>query len=107
MEHIDIMIEQFGIKKVIDYCEMAAFDYLSQSFDKEGESKEQDEQKAMCYLKKEIELVCQMFGHDCTNNEEDQAEKNKKYFLRKISEIKKNYGRNNYTQSAYKKTVRL
>lgn len=89
IECIDAMVEQFGMEKVADFCEINAFKYLWRAGDKEGNSKEQDEQKAMWYLRKDIELRAQENSFSLTPARvEAQALKNKDYFERRIKELK-------------------
>lgn len=92
IECIDAMVEQFGMEKVADFCEINAFKYLWRAGDKEGNSKEQDEQKAMWYLRKNIELRAQATDNDSFSltpaRVEEIALKNKDYFLRRIKELK-------------------
>lgn len=92
IECIDAMIEEFGIEKVADFCEINAFKYQWRAGDKEGNSEEQDEQKAMWYLRKDVELraiVTDNNSFSLTSAKvEEIAQKNKDYFERKIKKLK-------------------
>ena len=55
-ECIDVMIEEFGIEAVIDFCDLNAFKYKFRAGLKDGNSKEQDLAKAKFYENKRKEL---------------------------------------------------
>ena len=59
-ECIDCMIDEFGIKAVIDFCMCNAYKYRWRAGLKEGNSKEQDLAKAQWYIKKAEELLSEM-----------------------------------------------
>lgn len=59
-ECIDCMIEEFGIKAVIDFCICNAYKYRWRAGKKEGNSREQDMAKANWYLTKAEELLDRM-----------------------------------------------
>ena len=89
MECIDAMVEQFGMEKVEDFCEINAFKYLWRAGEKEGNSKEQDEAKARWYTRKRIDLFCER--HQYTTSEEERqrlTESNMNYYQKKIKELK-------------------
>ena len=52
------MIDIFGLEKFITYCEINAVKYQKRAGKKEGNSAEQDLQKANWYLNKAKELRC-------------------------------------------------
>ena len=54
------MIDEFGIKAVIDFCMCNAYKYRWRAGLKEGNSKEQDLAKAQWYIKKAEELLSEM-----------------------------------------------
>lgn len=56
-ECIDCMIEEFGVKAVIDFCICNAYKYRWRAGLKEGNSKEQDMAKAKWYIKKAEQLL--------------------------------------------------
>lgn len=56
-ECIDCMIEEFGVKAVIDFCICNAYKYRFRAGHKEGNTREQDMAKADWYLKKAKELL--------------------------------------------------
>lgn len=89
IECIDAMVLQFGDFEVAYFCEINAFKYLWRAGEKEGNSKEQDEQKAMWYLRKDIELRAQGNSFSLTPARvEEIALKNKDFFERRIKELK-------------------
>lgn len=49
-ECIDEMVEQFGLEAVVSFCLMNAYKYLYRAGEKEGNSKEQDIEKAKWYF---------------------------------------------------------
>lgn len=55
-ECIDVMCEEFGIEKVKAFCELNAFKYKFRAGHKEGNSFEQDMNKAAWYENKLAEL---------------------------------------------------
>lgn len=55
-ECIDVMIEKFGVKAVINFCECNEFKYRWRAGLKEGNSAEQDLAKAKWYADKAREL---------------------------------------------------
>ena len=55
-ECIDVMIEKFGVEAVINFCECNEFKYEWRAGLKEGNSAEQDQQKAAWYRRKAEEL---------------------------------------------------
>lgn len=55
-ECIDVMIEEFGIQAVINFCECNQFKYEWRAGLKEGNSEDQDHQKAQWYRRKAEEL---------------------------------------------------
>ena len=55
-ECIDVMIEKFGVKAVINFCECNQFKYEWRAGMKEGNSAEQDLAKAEWYKNKAKEL---------------------------------------------------
>lgn len=55
-ECIDVMIEEFGVQAVINFCECNCFKYEWRAGEKAGNPKEQDLAKAMWYKNKANEL---------------------------------------------------
>lgn len=55
-ECIDCMIDEFGLKAVLNFCQCNRYKYLFRAGKKEGNSKEQDIAKAEWYYKKYNEL---------------------------------------------------
>ena len=58
-ECIDVMLEEYGVNAVINFCQCNAFKYQWRAGLKEGNSKEQDMAKAEWYLNKAKELGAQ------------------------------------------------
>lgn len=53
----DVMIEVFGKEDYIAFCKLSAFKYVFRGGKKEGNSEQQDLQKAVWYLNDVIELM--------------------------------------------------
>ena len=55
-ECIDVMVDEFGIEAVINFCKCNVFKYRWRAGLKEGQSADTDEQKALWYERKAKEL---------------------------------------------------
>ena len=60
-ECIDVMVEKFGTRAVIDFCICNQFKYEWRAGLKEGNSKDQDLAKAKWYKDKAKELIVEYF----------------------------------------------
>lgn len=61
-ECIDEMVELFGLQATLDFCWLNCYKYLYRAGEKEGNSKEQDIEKAKWYFKWALDH--QQYPHD-------------------------------------------
>ena len=66
-ECIDLMIDIFGIEKVMIWCELTAFKYQFRKGKKSISPKEEDEAKEKWYNNKEQELMTLNFYEMCND----------------------------------------
>lgn len=60
---IDYMIEEFGLDKVLAFCQLNSYKYVFRAGKKQGDSREQDLKKADWYDNKYKELVELNYGN--------------------------------------------
>lgn len=59
-ECIDVMVEEFGVEAVINFCKCNTFKYRWRAGLKEGQAAETDEAKAQWYERKAEELCSKL-----------------------------------------------